>query len=79
MGSHSGGQEVLQQRQGRLSSGLAAQGWRKAVSPGGSNQLSTRVVLGCRIFPLELTLKCNSPDLVSFDELLESVTPSLVP
>lgn len=70
--------EVQQQHQNRPS-GLAVQGWRQVVPPGGSNQLSTGVVLGCRKFPLELTFKCNSPDLVSFDELLGSVTPSLVP
>ena len=67
------GQEVLQHR-GRPS-GLAAQGWRQAVSPGRSHRLRTGELLGRREFPLKPTPQCHNSDLDSFKEPFCSVTP----
>ena len=58
------GWDVLQQLQDRPS-GLAAQGWRQAVSPGQSHLLRTGVVLGQREFPLQPIPWCNCSDLGS--------------
>ena len=67
--------EVQQQHQNRPS-GLAVQGWRQVVPPGGSNQLSTGVVLELREF---LTPQCKGSDLGSFNELLWSIDQSPSP
>ena len=69
------GWEVLQHRQDRPS-GLAAQGWRKAVSPGRRDQLRTGTDLGQREFPLKPTPQCNSSDLGPFNEQFQSVALS---
>ena len=51
--------EVLWQRWDRPS-GLAAQGWRQAISPGRSSWLRMGAILGHREFPQEPTPQCNS-------------------
>lgn len=66
---------MLHQLQDRPS-GLAAQGWRKAVSPGRRDQLRTGTDLGQREFPLKPTPQCNSSDLGPFNEQFQSVALS---
>lgn len=70
--------EVLQQCRNRPS-GLAAQGWGQAVSPGGSNQLRTGAVLGGREFPFKATPTPQCVTALTWALLMSRSDPSPEP